>query len=107
MAGLMSDITKKPFWESKNEAFVTATAACDLLHPESRKTESGDSLTETQYLKGRSFALRGEIIAAADWRTWHNFQSIICLARWECNALVTHGDVQECQSADYIRLMHS
>jgi hypothetical protein len=56
--------------------------------------------------KGRSFELRGEIIAAADWRTWHNFESIICLVRWECGGLVTHGDFQECQWADYIRLMH-
>ena len=56
--------------------------------------------------KGRSFELRGEIIAAADWRTWHNFESIICLTRWECDGMVTHGDVQECQWADYIRLMH-
>jgi hypothetical protein len=56
--------------------------------------------------KGRSFELRGEIIAAADWRTWHNFESVICLTRWECDGLVTHGDVQECQWADYIRLMH-
>lgn len=56
--------------------------------------------------KGRQFHMRGEIIAAANWRTWHNFESIICLVRWECDGIVSHGDFQECQWADYIRLMH-
>jgi hypothetical protein len=55
---------------------------------------------------GRSYAVSGQVIAAGDWRTWHNFQSIICLVRWECDGLVTHGDFQECQWADYIRLLH-
>jgi hypothetical protein len=55
---------------------------------------------------GRAFVVTGEVIAAADWRTWHNFQSIICLVRWECEGRVTHGDFQECQWADYIRLLH-
>ena len=43
---------------------------------------------------------------AADWRAWHNFHPIICLTRGEGDGLVTHGEVQECRWADYIRLMH-
>ena len=65
---------------------------------------AGDLLTLTD-AKGRQFHMHGEIIAAANWRTWHNFESIICLTRWECDGIVSHGDVQECQWAEYIRLM--
>jgi hypothetical protein len=37
-------------------------------------------LTTTD-VDGRSYPLRGEVPAAANWRTWHNFESIICLTR--------------------------
>jgi len=56
--------------------------------------------------KQREYRMSGEIIAAANWRTWHNFESIICLTRWECEGVVSHGDFQECQWSEYIRLMH-
>jgi hypothetical protein len=52
---------------------------------------------------GRTYPLRGEVRAAANWRTWHNFESIICLTRWRIGDTVGHGDIQECQWSDYIR----
>jgi hypothetical protein len=54
--------------------------------------------------KGRSYALKGTITIAADWKTWHNFNSIICLVRWEYDGHIFYGDFQECQWTDFIRL---
>jgi hypothetical protein len=71
----------------------------DTLFPESVEMTITDA-------KGRHFTLRGDIIAAANWRTWHNFDSIICLTRWQCEGLVSHGDFQECHWSEYVRLMH-
>ena len=71
----------------------------ETLFPESVEMTLTDA-------KGRRFDIRDEIIAAADWRTWHNFDSIICLTRWTCGNRVSHGDSQECHWSEYIRLMH-
>jgi hypothetical protein len=53
--------------------------------------------------KQRSFHIKGTMTAAANWKTWHNFDSVICLTRWECDGLVSYGDFQECFWTDYIR----
>jgi hypothetical protein len=52
---------------------------------------------------GREYELHGEVTAAANWRTWHNFESIICSTRWTHRDKVGQGDLQECQWSDYIR----
>jgi hypothetical protein len=56
---------------------------------------------------GRDYELYGEVTAAANWRTWHNFESIICSTRWSHSTgsgeIVGQGDLQECQWSDYIR----
>lgn len=53
--------------------------------------------------QGRHYPIKGTIVAAANWRTWHNFDSWICLARWEYEGKVFYGDLQECHWADFVR----
>lgn len=53
---------------------------------------------------GKTYAIQGTITAAANWRTWHNFDSIICLTRWEYNGKVFYGDTQECHWSEFERL---
>jgi len=57
--------------------------------------------------KGREYTLKGTITMAANWRTWHNFDSIICLIRWEHEGRVFYGDFQECHWIDFVRLAKS
>jgi hypothetical protein len=52
---------------------------------------------------GYELDMRGTILAAANWRAWHNMDSVICLARWECDEGVGHGDFQDVQMHDWIR----
>jgi hypothetical protein len=52
---------------------------------------------------GRDYELTGRIKAAANWRTWHNMDSIICLTEWESEGRTGHGDTQDVLFADYIR----
>lgn len=69
----------------------------DSLFPTSIEMTMGDPT-------GRTYEVHGEVIAAANWRTWHNFESIVCLTRWTLDGSVGYGDTQECQWSDYIRL---
>src|SRR5271156_6103201 len=46
----MSTLSKKAFWEAKNDGFGEATEAADLLPPLLSANEPGYALTETQYL---------------------------------------------------------
>ena len=41
--------------------------------------------------------------AAANWRTWHNMDPIICLTEWECEGRTGYGDTQDVFFHDYIR----
>lgn len=66
------------------------------LHPTSVEATLVDS-------EGREYELRGEILASGNWRTWMNFDAVYCLARWECDGRVSHGDFQEVQLIDYVR----
>lgn len=52
---------------------------------------------------GHSLTMHGTIIAASDLSLWPNMDSVICLARWECDGRVGHGDFQEVLYPDYIR----
>lgn len=52
---------------------------------------------------GREYNLSAQILAGGNWRTWQNFDAAYCLARWEFDGRVSHGDFQEVQGADYIR----
>jgi hypothetical protein len=52
---------------------------------------------------GRNYEIRGTVTAASNWRTWHNFETVICLVRWECEGRVGYGDHQEVLFHDYIR----
>jgi hypothetical protein len=51
----------------------------------------------------RAYELTGEILAGGNWRTWQNFDAAYCLARWELDGRVSHGDFQEVQCVDYVR----
>lgn len=53
--------------------------------------------------RGGSYEIRGTITAAANWRTWHNFETWICLTRWEYQGKVFHGDTQECHWLEFVR----
>jgi hypothetical protein len=66
----------------------------DSLFPESVEMTITDA-------NDRSYELNGTVIAAAPWSTWPNIDGIICLARWECEGQVGHGDIQEVQYTDY------
>jgi hypothetical protein len=55
-------------------------------------------------VNGRLYALKGTITVAANWKTWHNFDSIICLIRWEFDGMTFYGDFQECHWIDFVRL---
>jgi hypothetical protein len=52
---------------------------------------------------GYSMDAHGTVIAASNWRTWHNMNSVICLTRWECDGRVGYGDFQDVQFQGYIR----
>ncbi|HEY1969093.1 MAG TPA: hypothetical protein VGH89_14185 [Pseudonocardia sp.] len=52
---------------------------------------------------GQRLEALGTILAAANWRTWHNMDSIICLTRWECDGRIGHGDFQDVWFHDYVR----
>jgi hypothetical protein len=56
---------------------------------------------------GYTLEARGTVVAAADWRIWHNVEAIVCLARWECDGRVGYGDVQDVLSHGYLRRFHS
>ena len=58
----------KAFWEHKNEAFLTATPDCDLLHPQAKEVNRAPTLTETQYF---GFSVPEERIHAATY-LWHH-----------------------------------
>ncbi|GAA0623992.1 hypothetical protein GCM10009547_28900 [Sporichthya brevicatena] len=54
--------------------------------------------------RGLDLPLRGTILAASEWRAWHNMSSFMCLARWETpDGLVGHGDFQDILSHGYLR----
>jgi hypothetical protein len=52
---------------------------------------------------GRDYEIKGTIKAAANWRTWHNMESVICLTEWECEGRTGYGDTQDVLFHDYIR----
>jgi hypothetical protein len=52
---------------------------------------------------GYSMELRGKIIAASNWRAWHNMNSVICLTRWECDGRIGYGDFQDVQFQPYVQ----
>ena len=51
---------------------------------------------------GRNYPITGKVVAAANWRTWHNFETWICQVRWEYNGKVFFGDFQECHWLDFV-----
>jgi hypothetical protein len=54
--------------------------------------------------KGRTYSIKGTVKAAAGWRTWHNFETFICLVCWEYEGKVFYGDLQECHWSEFVRL---
>lgn len=68
----------------------------ELLHPTGMEATMID-------LTGRTYDLRAESCASGSWQTWMNFSATYCLARFECNGYSSFGDIQEVQSADYMR----
>lgn len=52
---------------------------------------------------GKVYHLRGEVVVANRFGFWPTMDTWICLARWECEGLICHGDLQQVQWHDYIR----
>jgi hypothetical protein len=52
---------------------------------------------------GYELDLRGTILAASNWRAWHNMDSVICLVRWESEEGVAHGDFQDVLMHEWTR----
>jgi len=97
--------TVKGGWIYKDSEITAVISAMKKTtrNPETLFPESVDITIDDA--KGRSFKLHGDIIAAGNWRTWHNMESMICLIRWEHEGRVAHGDFQECHWSEYIHLM--
>lgn len=80
-----------------------------ILHARKRTTRDAKTLIpQTLDLElldslGRSYAIKGTVTAVANWRTWHNFETYICLVRWEYNGKIFYGDLQECHWIDFVR----
>jgi hypothetical protein len=53
-------------------------------------------------LKNRSYDIRGKVIAALPWSSWHNSICHLCMTRWEMNGEIGYGDTQEVQWNDYV-----
>jgi hypothetical protein len=54
---------------------------------------------------GRAYALTATIISGCPWNTWSNAEMDVCLARWECNERVGHGDSQIAVWTDFTQLL--
>ncbi|MDD5177520.1 MAG: hypothetical protein PHQ05_13970, partial [Sterolibacterium sp.] len=54
---------------------------------------------------GRSYSIKGRIIAASNWQACLNRDTAICLSRWECDGRIGHGDVQDAKYHDYFKAM--
>ena len=53
-------------------------------------------------VNGRTFNVKGTVLAATPFNTWPNLRVPICLTRWECNGKVGYGDIQEAQWTDFL-----
>jgi hypothetical protein len=51
----------------------------------------------------RDYEMRGEVVAANRLAAWPAMDTWVCLARWECEGQVCHGDLQQVQWHDYVR----
>jgi hypothetical protein len=65
------------------------------LRPISQELEFVDS-------KDREYRIRGTIIAALPWSSWHNSVCHLCMTRWEMNGEIGYGDTQEVQWNDFV-----
>jgi hypothetical protein len=68
--------------------------AADTYYPHAIELEFRDD-------GGRSFAMRGTIIAACGFSAWYNMTVPMCLVQWECDGRTGNGDAQEMQWGDY------
>ncbi|MFT5131798.1 MAG: hypothetical protein ACI9VI_001560 [Candidatus Azotimanducaceae bacterium] len=66
------------------------------LFPERVEIEITDSEMEKH-------KLIGEIRAASRWECWPNFNTVVCLTKWECNGRIGYGDTQMYLHHDYIK----
>jgi hypothetical protein len=55
---------------------------------------------------GRSYALTATVTSACPWNTWSNAEMDVCLARWECDGRVGHGDAQLAVWTDFTQLLN-
>ena len=54
---------------------------------------------------GRNFDLKGTVVASCPYAIWPNLYFPCRLARWECDGMVAHGDLQEAIWNDYANFM--
>jgi hypothetical protein len=53
--------------------------------------------------QGRTYRIRGEVIASTPWGGWFNMNCYICATRWTFGREIGYGDTQEVSWGDYIR----
>jgi len=94
--------TVKGGWVSKNGELTPILSARKRTTRDPRTLIPQTVEMELVDANGQTYAIKGTIEAAANWRTWHNFDSWICLCRWEYDGKVFYGDFQECHWADFV-----
>jgi len=52
---------------------------------------------------GRSYHIKGTVLASCDWTVWPNMRFPVCGVRWECEGRVTYGDLQEAHWTEFLR----
>lgn len=66
------------------------------LFPEAVEMELTDA-------RGRTYEMKGTIVAACPWYPWPTLEAVICSVRWECEGRTTYGELQRGLRPDYIR----
>ncbi len=68
----------------------------DGLYPTGMRLRIEDS-------EGDTHDIKGTVIGGLPFNPWNNMTAYFCLARWECDGRIGHGDLQDCAWNDYVQ----
>jgi hypothetical protein len=77
----------KAFWDEKNTSFLTATADCDLLHPQCKDANPSPTLTETQFF---GFSVPEHNIHALTYMWHHPNLHVVTGGAWVWQGIKSH-----------------
>jgi hypothetical protein len=77
----------KAFWDEKNTSFLTATADCDLLHPQCKDANPSPTLTETQFF---GFSVPEHNIHALTYMWYHPNLHVVTGGAWVWQGIKSH-----------------